>query len=322
MKDVDSMNQVNKRSALLLLRTPFQARMAERILQDETVSAYDLVYFTQDDSIEDRYYFNRLSAKANNAQYCYAPRRLFDILSHFNFCYQAKKWYENQGHDLTLLASINAHVINAISRKQVQSELVTFDDGLVNIGSWGPYYIDGLQWRNSFYRKIMGTANLASTKSRIARHYTLYPQFENIVETGRLKTLCGWRRYDEQSIDCTTKTYFIGQPFEEVLTFDQIAGLKKYLKTLAIDLYVRHPREKISLNLGVPYLNKRGQIAEDAIVSDAGLSQVHLIGWFSTVLFNLGNVAQRRTMLLINSDPTTNEMAKFATKAGCEVVLI
>ena len=322
MKDVNSKKTISKRSALLLVRTPLQAWIAEKVLRAESVSSYEVVYFTQDDSEEDRYYYSRLSAKADNGQYCYSPRHRFDISNHLDFRRQAKKWHRDQRHDLTLMGSITAHVINAISSQQVTSELVTFDDGTYNILTWDKFHVDSISWRSCIYRKLLGATDLERTKTRIARHYTLHPQFENIVEPGRLKTLPEWGRDEGQSIDGTTRTYFIGQPFEEDLTFEQISVLKTYLLTLSVDFYVRHPRERITLELRVPYLEKEGQIAEDAIVNNAGRSQIHVVGWFSTVLFNIGQVAHRRTMILLHSDRASHEMAKLGTKAGCEIVFI
>lgn len=320
----DSKNPVSKRSALLLLHTPLQAWIAEQVLRDEAVSNYDLVYFTQNNSSEDRYYFGRLSTKADNAKYCFAPKRQFDIFCHLDFRRQAKSWYQDKGHDLTVIASIDAHVGIAISNRQMTSELVTFDDGLANITLSDPYHVDRIPWRSRLYRKLLGASDLLTIKNRIARHYTLYPQFENIVEPSRLKTLQGWSR--DQGVHSprvgATKTYFLGQPFKEVMSATDINTLEKYIKTLGIDIYVRHPRENSPLELSSPYLDKKGRIAEDAIVHDAGNCQVHVIGWFSTALFNLGAVAQRRTALLLRKHPESSRMADMARKVGCEVVFL
>lgn len=320
----DSKNPVSKRSALLLVHTPLQAWIAEQVLRDEEVSNYDLVYFTQNDASEDRHYFDRLSTKADNAQYCFASKRRFDIFYHLDFRRQAKSWYHDQGHDLTMLASLDAHVVNAISNRQMTSELVTFDDGLANITLSDPYHVDRIPWRTRLYRKLLGASDLASIKNRIARHYTLYAQFENIVEPSRLKTLQGWSR-DQGVLNHSvgaTKTYFLGQPLEEVMSDEDIKTFENYVKTLGIDVYVRHPREASFLDIGAPYLDKAGAIAEDAIVRDAGNCQVHVIGWFSTALFNLGAVVQRRTVLLMPGHPESSRMADMARKVGCEVVFL
>jgi hypothetical protein len=317
------MPQDVKQSALLLVRTPLQAWIAVKILSSEGVSNYDLVYVTQQDSTEDRYYFHKLSSNSENSQYCFAPLHRFDIFNHLDFYRQAKGWCSNLNRDLVIMSSIDSHVINAISSRQNSSKLVTFDDGLGNILPTDQMYKDSsIPWRTWLYRKLFGGKDIKIIKRNIIRHYTLYPQFENIVDRSRLKTLQGWVRKENNLNYNKVITYFVGDNFEELLSSDQIKVLLNYLKTLKIDLYVRHPREKNTLQLGIPYLDKKCQIAEDAIIFDAGMSQIHIIGWFSAVLFNLGEIAQRRTMLLVRTDPNSNEMSKLAARAGCEIILI
>ncbi len=224
-----------------------------------------------------------------------------------------------------MLASIDAFIPNAIAFNQ-SGELVTFDDGTGNFNKSSIYYIDYFGWRAKIYRYIFGTANLSKVKKRIARHYTLYPNFKNIVESARLRSLPKWPIKDINSLDKfdyqSPKIYFIGEPFGEDLTPEHIRTLESYLRTIDIHFYVRHPREQHILNIGVPDLDKHGLIAEDAIQRHAQSHPIHLVGWFSTVLFNMAAIAQRRTMLLFKSDPNTEHMATLAHQAGCEIVLI
>ena len=144
-----------ERYALLLVRTPFQAWIAERIIYAETVSHYDVLYLTQHDSPEDRHYYKNLSDQADDAQYCVATTGRFDILNDLHFRRQTKKWNFNKVYDLVLLASINSHILTAISSRQVSAELVTFDDGLANIMPSGMYSKDVTSWRNNIYGKLL-----------------------------------------------------------------------------------------------------------------------------------------------------------------------
>jgi hypothetical protein len=98
--------------------------------------------------------------------------------------------------------------------------------------------------------------------------------------------------------------------------------LQDYFRTLDIDAYVRHPRETHPLDIGAPYLEKNGLIAEESIVQSAGDRSIHLVGWFSSVSLNLGSIASRRTMCLISSADESELMARLAAQAGCDVVLI
>lgn len=311
------------RTALLLIRTPLQAWLAEQVIAAEKISKYEILYFTHNDSPEDRHYFAKLASSACGARYFHAPPRRFDVLTHVDLHRQTRPWRRNYGYDLVLLASIDGHVINSISWLQSGSELVTFDDGVGNILPSDRYYVDNVARRVRLYRRCFGATDLKTIKRRIVRHYTLYPQFGNIVDAARVVPLQGWA--DSESIDAgtrNTRTYFLGQPFQEALSKAQIDCLARYVRGMQVDAYVRHPREQLPLELGVPFLDKQGQIAEEAVLLDARGHQAHVVGWFSTALLNLSAVVHRSTMLLVSSDPGSARMASIAKQVGCEVVFI
>jgi N-acetyllactosaminide alpha-2,3-sialyltransferase len=311
------------KNALLLVRTPFQAWLAQRVLRAENVAEYEVVYFTHNNSPEDRHYFSRLAAGASKAGYFWAPVRRFDILGHMDFYRQSVAWKRAGPFDVVLLASINSLVINAMACRQDKAELVTFDDGLANIKANGMFQHDVVTWRTGLYRRLLGGIDLTDFKQRISRHYSIYTGFANIVEKERLRWLDGWPQIaDTVHGNDPMVTYFIGQPFEEVLTTEQIGLLQARLKAMNVDFYVLHPRERYPLDINAQVLEKRGRIAEDAILQHAQGSPVHLVGWFSTTLFNLARTVKRCTMLLLKSSADTSTMEAMALKAGCSVVLI
>lgn len=312
----------NGRTALVLLRTPFQAHSVHSILKSEGVKDYELVYFTQHDSPEDRYYYSLLETNATEAQYCFAPLRRFDILAHLDFGRQARHWFRNRHRDLTILSSIDAFVPNAIAARQTGAELVCFDDGTGNLIKTGLVHIDHVKGRGRLYRRYFGALDLKTIRSRIVRHYTLYPQFENIVPAEKLRPLTGWTDISRKRKADRVRSYFIGGPFHLIMTKKQIANLRNFLRTQNIDRYVRHPMELEPLDIGAPQLDKEGRIAEDAIIRDAGEARIHLFGVFSTVLFNLGSFAERRVAILARSAQKSEEMAELAAKAGCELMIL
>jgi N-acetyllactosaminide alpha-2,3-sialyltransferase len=308
-------------TALLLLRTPLQAWIAQQVLLQEKVHLYDLLYFTQNDAPEDRHYFEKLSGAATYANYCYAPIQRFNILCQLDFLRQSYNRLRDSRTDLVLLSSIDALLPSAIAQRQT-GELITFDDGTANFNEGSVYYLETSSWRAYFYRRLFGATDLASTKRRIARHYTLYPHFPNIVEVGRLRVLRGWSDARKSIRLQKAKTYFIGQPFEESFVPNQITSLERKLREFSIDAYVRHPRERFPLNIDVPFLDKRGLIAEDAILADAAGREIHLIGCFSSVMFNLANVAEHKTMFLFATNAKSPQYERLARQAGCDILII
>ena len=310
-------------TALLLIRTPLQAWIAERVLKAEGVTRYDLVYFTQNDSTEDKFYYQLLAAGAVRSQYCHVPLKRYDILGHIDFFIQSRTWRRKPSPDLVMLASYDSPVINALASVHKFSRLVTFDDGTANIFTDGLYHLDIVSRRMKLYRCFFRATSPDIFKDRISRHYTIYPGFINIVENARLRYINGWQHYaDRADFSVDAKVYFIGQPYEEVLNPAQIGRLEEYLRTKVIHSYVRHPRERSPINIDLPFLDKQGRVAEDAILADAGDRPIHIIGWFSSVMLNLAAIASKRTMILLNDHPASKMQANLALQSGCEIVFI
>jgi hypothetical protein len=309
------------KTALILLRTPFQASITADVLKQEGVGEYDLLYFTQHDAEEDRHYYAGLARKASRAAYCFAPVRRFDILGYLDLYRQSRGWLRDHDRDLTILASIDNYILSAIAHRQSRSEIVTMDDGTANLFKAGIYHTDRVNRRGQLYRRLFGSYDLEALKQRISRHYTLHPQFENIVPADRLHQIECFSR-PQASLDEPPITFFLGAPFEEVLTKEQIALLTAHVASHAVDFYVRHPREAHPLDIGAPLLEKSGLIAEDAMVREAAGRSLHVIGSFSSVLLNIGNRAAHKTMMLFKDDAGTNERTRLAEAVGCNVVLL
>ena len=221
-----------------------------------------------------------------------------------------------------ILASITAPVINAIATFQRNAELVTFDDGVANILPTDFYHTDIIPWRAKLYRKLLGSSSLNRIKKRIVRHYTIFPQFKNIVEQDKIKNLIIFENKKGRQINAKPRVYFIGQPFKEVLKTAQQIKLERYIHTLTIDFYVKHPRERETLKINAPFLDKKGLIAEEAILQDSGESPIHLIGWFSSVMFSLNTAAQSKTIILFQESLELPYMSNLAQQAGCNVIVL
>lgn len=307
--------------ALLVIRTPFQAWLAQRVLEKEQVSDFDLVYFTQNNSDEDKYYYTQLAMQASKSQYIFIQRQYFDIFSHILFKIKAIKWYFFKNYDFVMYASINALVPNSLVSKYNKSELITFDDGAANIVKQGMFYNELDTLRAKVYRIILGANSLKFIKKRIKRHYSIYPNHPNIVESDRLIHLKSWD-VDYNRVQDEVRTYFIGAPFEEVMNSDQIARMVSYLKKLDITAYVAHPRERKILDIGVKQLNKNSRIAEDAIIADAEGRAIRLVGWFSSVMFSLEVVCVQRIILLPTDSLQSIELAEICKKSGCHPIFI
>jgi hypothetical protein len=50
--------------------------------------------------------------------------------------------------------------------------------------------------------------------------------------------------------------------------------------------------------------------------------RLQLVGWFSTVLFNLSSLVEKCTVVLFAESRGTEEQAALASTVGCDVVLL
>lgn len=307
--------------ALVIIRTPFQAWLVEKVLEKECIKIFDVLYFTQNNSKEDGFYYEKLSLKARNSEYIFVPSQRFSILSAIMFKIKSRAWYKSSNYNQLLFASIDAFFINSLANAYPNAQLITFDDGTANINPNSIYHVESNNLRIFLYRYFMKALPLIQLKQKISRHYTLYRDRENIVESNRLRYIEGWTEKLSRNIN-ESKIYFLGAPFEEVMNLQEIDRLEKYARALEVDAYVAHPREKNLLNLGAKLLDKRGRIAEEAIILDAKDASIVLVGLFSTVMLNIGPLCKECIVLLPKDAPKTPELFELSKKAGCTPILI
>lgn len=313
--------RLKQRHALALVRTPFQAWLVERVLKAEEITSFDLCYFTQNNSPEDKFYFDRLVSRANASKYIFVRQKKPDLLNHI--CFSGHAWPAVfwKTYDVTVFSSIDSYSINAIANRRLAGELVTFDDGTANYNQMGVYFNEPSSLRGRIYRHCFLAKSITATRSRIARHYTIHSGLDNIVDSDRLLSIAGWgcqsrgKKTTEAPIH-----FFIGAPFQEVLDSPQVRFIETHARDIGVDVYVRHPRESEPLDLDAPFLDKRGRIAEEAILDDAGDRPIILIGFLSSVMFNLASCAARRIVLVPRDSQRHASLIELARKSGCEIV--
>ena len=317
-------NALEDECSLVIVRTPFQAWLAQKVIKEEGVETYDIVYLTHNNSEEDIFYYGLLKLRARCSDYIYVKPKRWDILSHLAVRWKARKWYVNRGYEKVIFASINSNFVNATANSQINSNFVTFDDGVANIFKGGTYYEEPSSRRILAYKKLLGAVSLKILTNRIVRHYSVFDGYDNIVEKKRLTIIPGWERKFSSSLIASPKEkkYFIGAPFHEVMTPSQIRKLEKYAKSESIDVYVKHPRENFPLDIGAPMLDKKCRIAEEAILADAGESQIILYGFLSTVLVNLAGISKNQVAVIPEDTAEYSKLFDLAIKAGCEVKTI
>lgn len=302
---------------LALCRTPFQARLLREILRPGAV--FDLVYVTCHDSPEDRAYYAPLAEQARRTSYLLVDPLRRSLPAALEIRSKTPGWALRERYGTVLLASIDTPALRRLCRVHPEAEIVTFDDGSESILS-DPFLMRrGQPWRDRIYGRLVGGGSVRHFRRQIGRHFTIFGDMQNVVEPGRAVPLdLHWST--EKADAGPHATFFIGQPFSEVYSDQQIDRIRRFAAEQRIDFYVKHPRETEPLVPNVPCLDKSGLLAEDAMFLASGDRRPEVIACFSTVLFTLSAKAADKVYLNVPEIPEAALRVSLARSAGCRPV--
>ena len=315
--------RMTTQKTLIMCRTPFQAAFLKRIIPLECASRYDLIYFTQDNAEEDVTYFRELAVSAELASYVYVKRQRFDILNHFKFFFGIDNNIRKNNYSKVILSSFDNLSMRRLATKSAASEIITFDDGAGYISNVSAFVIAKHHFREAVYAALFQASTRHSFIKRVARHYSIYPGFVNIMPADIVRYISFFPSV--RSFDARTSRgikIFVGGPFEEIYDGSHIANLKDYVKDIKLDYYLKHPRESIPIIADTPVLRKGGKIAEDVIFKVGIERRITLMGAFSSVLLNVPADFADKIMVLEANNKRDRYLAELGERAGCTVVFI
>ena len=309
--------QSQRKSALVLVTSPLHATLALRLLEAETITDYDVVYLSSADSPADRTYYDRVSRSSSASHYFYI-RQDSSITQILLSLWKIQRARLRRRYDFAVFGTLTSLPIRRTATKHAPAFL-TFDEGMSNLNSESRQFNESSAWNARLYRAILAPS-LNFMKEKIVHHYSVHPELKNIVNDDKILALEGWRSPYPDQPAARPRAYFIGTEIDKFFSpnLDRLPGI---LAAYHIDCYVAHPREKDPLDLGVPLLNKRGLMAEEAILEDAAGRPIHLIGWPSTVFFNL-RLAHRRTIIFPKNPRSLAPLVDLAESLGCEIAYI
>lgn len=305
--------------ALLLCRTPFQARVLLEIVRPGTV--YDVVYVTSHGSAEDVNYFDLISQGARQAAYLgmAAGRRTFP--HNLGIIRRVPAWAWQSRYETILLASVDSPAFRRVALKHPEAAIATFDDGAESLLP-DPFLLRGGQpWRDELYGRLLGGGTVRTLRKHIGRHFTVFDTLQNVLPQEQVVAISLHSSSPPSGErEGTKKTFFIGQPFAEIYSEAQIRRLREFAAKQSPDYYVGHPREREPLLADVPMLDKKGLIAEDAILQAAPGGRATIIAAFSTVLFTLPASGIEKIYLNVTDAVAAPEWARLAAIARCRCV--
>lgn len=278
---------------LFVCMTPLQSLIAEKIISHESLNKADcqLIYLVLTDNEKNHYYYSRLAEGMAYAEYIDTGRSVTTVN-------RLRTLFKNKKYNV-YVASIDDTLIHYVLSFVKLHKLTTFDDGLANIFPNSSYYL-GVD-RGRVRGCVLKIANyllgnrfsLDSIKRKTKKHYTIYPDFRNVVEKIESLNLLNLR--ENELVEGGSINIFLGTMYEEVTYNATDANslwgkVNDYIESSDGDwLYIPHPRDKrknVFNNLESSLLIAEEQI----IVLRKKHKEINLYGFASSTQFNLMGV--------------------------------
>lgn len=305
--------------ALLIIRTPFQAKLAEIALRREGLRDYDLIFLTHHKSSKTLWSYSQLAKRAQKKKLIFIPdgplTRVADVAFYLLGLSLVFLW--GREYDAIIFGSLDAPAVTGLATR-LGRRLITLDDGSANVNQFGSYFDETIE-PNWVVRRITGAPKLNELKASVERHYTIFLDELNAMDTEKLAPITGWPPKRQINRSLEPIVVCIGTAESIWLSPEQIEEIREYLTTHPVDYYIPHPMERQSLVRGVPHFPRSELLAEEALSFFPGRAPFHLVGAFSTTMLTTKGIVAKRTVLI----PTGCEnLIPQSEKAGCETLYL
>lgn len=306
---------------LIICHTPLQVLIAKCIIAEQAQSTFHVIMFSYENNAKFRHYFQQLENICEQSQFIWL--RPQQPISYF---LALKKLVTSlqTSYDIVYCASINSLIVHYLLSHCQFQHLETFDDGTGNILPDSIFYHPPvLSLKQKLLRKCLGVSwNSRKIIANSRLHYTLYPQFDNIVQPTRAVSLIAPDIVEHnQSPVPNTEKILLGQPIlpdaaENARLFEQIAtkfGIRRYFP---------HPREQQLPDLDIIHSE---QIFEDWIIQRISKhTTFELYHLFSTAGLNTAHLPNIRSLAVdignLNPSPVPEATRTLFARMGIETI--
>lgn len=268
---------------LIICCTPLQVLIAEKIIDMNPEKQFFGVMLHTVENKKFDYYKQRLQAKTDGFFSMVQHNDRWNLLKEI---VQLKARFSGKQFDTVYFANFpELHIqflLSAIEFKQLN----TFDDGTVNIVKHSHFLNDDPDTLvRKFINKVLGNKySTATLRSLSIQHYTIYPDFPNIMpNTVAVNLMDNSIAVSESS---ESVNILLGQP---VYTDNgqNIALAQKAIKQFNIHYYLPHPREKYQVEQ-VEYIDTP-LILEDYIAQEFSERKCCVYTYCSSAILNIMN---------------------------------
>lgn len=268
---------------LIICCTPLQVLIAEKIIDMNPEKQFFGVMLHTVENKKFDYYKQRLQAKTDGFFSMVQHNDRWNLLKEI---VQLKARFSGKQFDTVYFANFpELHIqflLSAIEFKQLN----TFDDGTVNIVKHSHFLNDDPDTLvRKFINKVLGNKySTATLRSLSIQHYTIYPDFPNIMpNTVAVNLMDNSIAVSESS---ESVNILLGQPVYNDNS-QNIELAQKAIKQFNIHYYLPHPREKYQVEQ-VKYIDTP-LILEDYIAQEFSDRKCCVYTYCSSAILNIMN---------------------------------
>lgn len=268
---------------LIICCTPLQVLIAEKIIDMNPEKQFFGVMLHTVENKKFDYYKQRLQAKTDGFFSMVQHNDRWNLLKEI---VQLKARFSGKQFDTVYFANFpELHIqflLSAIEFKQLN----TFDDGTVNIVKHSHFLNDDPDTLvRKFINKVLGNKySTATLRSLSTQHYTIYPDFPNIMpNTVAVNLMDNSIAVSESS---ESVNILLGQPVYNDNS-QNIELAQKAIKQFNIHYYLPHPREKYQVEQ-VKYIDTP-LILEDYIAQEFSDRKCCVYTYCSSAILNIMN---------------------------------
>ena len=266
---------------LILCCTPLQVLIARKIIELHPNEQFFGVMFGGVWDKKRTLYASKLAEVCSDSMNIDTGKNLkgFDSLKLMR---QLKNKITHKGFDKVFLANLNSLWLQTYLSHVSFKELYTFDDGSDNIFPHPNLLREPDTFKYKLIKAFIGDKySVNKLFNKIKKHYTVYPNYKNIVPN--VEPISLWDNKVDGDIDGKV-SFFIGQPLLNTKE-ENISLIKKLKDQIPFDYYFPHPAEDYRVD-GVNYVESE-LIFEDYVFKNLSNKKVIIYTFFSSVAFNL-----------------------------------
>lgn len=314
-----SSERVQRKRALFLCRTPFQAYLCYKIAQSERFAALDVIYISRNNSPKDIYYFEKIKSISDREFYFYHPESSNFVFGYLKLLTIFPTWLLKTRYDSIFIASINVWYFRAIAKfKKSSADIYTYDDGSGNFFKKGEALKKKVRLKDRIFNTPVIGLSVAEIIKLAKRHYTVNSSLTNIVDPNRIKQIDMRVESNKRGKGNNILKIFIGQNFSEYLSQSEVSRVHNFLGNMNCE-YLPHPREKIQKTRfeGNIHVIKTEKIIEDYIEEMLSeYSHVEVYGAFSTALITINFDNVDKFYLSVDG---SEERERIMKDCGCRI---